>query len=136
MPEESAERCACLRGLHVLFVVDDLESCEPLRAALEQAGALVSVARSAGAAVTALETIRPDVLIADVGDAHEQPARLITRVRALARCAKIPAIVVSGDGGRDTRERLLAAGYREHMRRPVDAQQLRQLVASLAERRE
>ena len=113
--------------------MDDPESCEPLRAALEQAGALVSVAPSHGAAVTALEAIRPDVLVADMGDGHEEPARLITRVRALPRCAEMPAIVVTADGGRDAGERLLEAGYDHHVQRSVDVQRLRDLIALLAE---
>lgn len=129
MPEKSF-------GLHVLFVADDPESSEPLRAALEQAGALVSVAPSHDGAVNALEAIRPDVLLADMGGGEEEPARLITRVRALPRCAEMPAIVVTADGRRDARERLLEAGYQRHLRRPVDAKRLRRLIASLAQRHE
>jgi len=135
MPEESCGPWASLRGLHVFLVVDDVESRELLRAALEHAGALVSVPASADSALAALEAVRPDALLADVGDTDEQPATLITRVHALPGCAEIPSIVVTADGGCDARRRLLDAGYHEHVRRPVDVWGLCQVVVSVAERR-
>jgi len=125
---------ASLRGLHVFLVVDDADSRERMRAALERADALVSEAASTSAALTALEAMRPDVLLADVGDADERQTTFIMHVRALPRCAEIPSIVMTADGGGDARRRLLAAGYEEHVRRSVNASQLCQLVASVAER--
>src|SRR5262245_11947550 len=135
MPEENVEAGASLHGLHVVLIVDDAESRELLRTVLEHAGALVTVAASAGSALTALEAIRPDVLLTDMGDADEQPAAFIARVRALPGCADMPSIVVTADDGGDARRRLLRAGYHEHVRRPVDALELCQLVVSLVERR-
>jgi CheY-like chemotaxis protein len=126
---------ASLRGVHVFLVVDNVQSRELLRAALEHAGALVSMPASPGAALAALDAIRPDVLLADVGDTDQQPAALITRVRALPGCAAIPSIVVTADDDHDARRRLLDARYHEHVRRPIDARALCQVVASLAERR-
>jgi CheY-like chemotaxis protein len=124
-----------LRGLHVLLVVDDVGSRELLRSALEHAGALVSVVASASAALAALDAIRPDLLLADLGHTDQQPAALITRVRALPGCAAIPSIAVTADDDHDARRRLLDAGYHEHVRRPFDARALCQVVALLAERR-
>ena len=125
---------ASLRGLHVFLVVDDADSRERMRTALERADALVSVAASTSAALTALEAMRPDVLLADVGDADERQTTFITRTRALPCCAEIASIVITADGDEDARRRLLAAGYQEHVRRSVDASELCQLVASVAER--
>jgi len=135
MPEESLGERASLRDIHVFVVADDSESRELLRTVLEDAGALVSVAMSERAAVAGLEALRPDVLLADVGERDADPIALLKRVRALPDCAEIPSIVVTADGGAAHRARMLASGFQEHLSRPVDAWELCQLVQRLAARR-
>ena len=135
MPEESSGEQASLRDIHVFLVVDDSGSRELLRTVLEYAGALVSAIDSARSALAALEAIRPDVLITDVGDKGGDPVALIDRVRALPGCAEIPSIAVTADGRHGERQRLLASGFQEHVTRPIDAWELCRLVASLARRR-
>jgi len=135
MPEERFQERAPLRGIHILLVLDDAESGELLRTVLEDAGALVSVAAPARAAVPALEALRPDVLVADVGDEADHSSALIARVRALPGCAQIPSISVTADDLSNARQRLLTSGYQEHVPRPVNVWKLCRLVASLAARR-
>ncbi len=135
MPKESFKEHASLRGIHILLVVDEAESGELLRAVLEDAGALVSVAAPARSALPALEAIQPDVLVADVGDEADHAPTLIARVRAMPGCEEIPSIAVTAGGGREARQRLLTSGYQEHVARPVDVRELCRLVALLAARR-
>lgn len=127
MSEESFEGRASLHGIHVLLVADDLESRELLKTVLEYAGALVTVAASAPTALGALEAIRPDVLLSDLV-AEGGSEWLIRRVRALPRGGP-PAIVLAPRGGRDDRQRLLEAGYQEHLAKPVDPWELCRVVA-------
>ena len=134
MPEESFEEQSSLRGVHVLLVVDDPESRELMKTVLEYAAALVSPAASARDALGTLEGIRPDVLLIDLSTEGENALWLIERVRALPRGADIPAIAVTTRGGRDDRQRLLKAGFHEHVLKPVDPWELCRLVASLARR--
>jgi CheY-like chemotaxis protein len=136
MPKESFKEHASLRGIHILLVVDEAESGELLRAVLEDAGALVTVAAApARSALPALEAIQPDVLVADVGDEADHASTLIARVRAMPGCEEIPSIAVTAGGGREARQRLLTSGYQEHVARPVDVRELCRLVALLAARR-
>jgi CheY-like chemotaxis protein len=132
MPEESFEEQASLRGIHVFLVVDDPESRELMKTVLEYAGGLVSTGVSARSALGALEAIRPDVLLADLGTHGENALWLIERVRALAGAADMPAIVVTAPGAREDRQRLLKAGFQQHVLKPVDPWELCRLVASLA----
>jgi len=134
MPEKSFDEQASLRGIHVFLVVDDPESCELIKTVLEYAGALVSPVASARGALAALETIRPDVLLADLSGDGESAVALIERVRTLPGGRELPAIVVTARGGRDERQRLLKAGFHQHLLKPVDPRELCRLVASLAER--
>ena len=133
MPEESFDEQASLRGIHVFLVVDDPESRELIKTVLEYVGALVSPVASARGALAALETIRPGVLLADLSGDGESAVALIERVRTLGG-RELPAIVVTARGGRDERQRLLKAGFHQHMLKPVDPWELCRLVASLAER--
>src|SRR5919204_353489 len=64
----------------------------------------------------------------------EGAVALIERVRALPAGRELPAIVVTARAGRDERQRLLKAGFHQHMLKPVDPWELCRLVASLAER--
>ena len=94
----------------------------------------VSSVASARGALAALETIRPDVLLADLSGDGESAVALIERVRALPGGRERPSIVVTGRRGREERQRLLKAGFHQHMLNPVDPWELCRLVASLVER--
>ena len=135
MSEESFDEQASLRGIHAFLVVDDSESRELIKTVLEYAGALVSAVASARGALSALEAIRPDVLVADLSGEGDSAAALIERVRKLPGASDMPAIVITtARGGRDERQRLLKAGFQHHVLKPVDPWELCRLVATLAER--
>jgi CheY-like chemotaxis protein len=135
MPGESFDEQASLRGIHAFLVVDDSESRELIKTVLEYAGALVSAVASARGALSALEAIRPDVLVADLSGEGDSAAALIERVRKLPGASDMPAIVITtARGGRDERQRLLKAGFQHHVLKPVDPWELCRLVATLAER--
>jgi CheY-like chemotaxis protein len=134
MPGESFEEQASLRGIHAFLVVDDPDSRELIKTVLEYAGALVSAVASARGALAALEAIRPDVLIADLGGDGDGAVALIERVRKLPGAGDMPAIVITARGGREERQRLLKAGFQHYVLKPVDPWELCRLVATLAER--
>jgi len=136
MPEESFDEQASLRGIHVFLVIDDPESRELMKTVLEYAGGLVSAAVSARSALGALEAVRPDVLLADLGTQGENAVWLIERVRALPGAADVPSVVLTTAGAREDRQRLLKAGFQQYMLKPVDPWELCRLVASLASRRD
>ena len=134
MSEEGFEEQASLRGVHVFLVADDHESRELMKTVLEYAAALVSSAASARGALGALEAIRPDLLLCDLSTVGENAVWLIEHMRALPWGANIPAIVVTTRAARDERQRLLKAGFQEHVVKPVDPWELCRRVASLATR--
>ena len=71
--------------------------------ALEQSEAQVTAVASAGAALTALEGWKPDVLVSDIGMPKESGYVLIRKVRRLTReqGGKIPALALSAYAGAD-----------------------------------
>lgn len=88
---------------------------------------------SAGEALAALEEMRPDLLISDIGMPGEDGYGLIRKVRALpAGCGgKIPAIALTAYARTEDRLRALRAGYQMHISKPVELAELVAVMASL-----
>ena len=125
-----------LKGLRVLAVDDEAEARDLLTAMLERCGAHVRVAASAWAALEALESWRPDVLVSDIGMPDEDGYALIRKVRALPaeRGGRIPAVALTAYARTEDRVRALSSGYQVHVAKPVEPAELAAVVASLAGR--
>jgi signal transduction histidine kinase/ActR/RegA family two-component response regulator len=129
-----------LEGLRLLVVDDDDDTLEAMAVFLRWAGAEVTTAASAGeafaalAALTAAGRARPDLLIADIGMPGEDGYTLIRRVRALspAEGGSIPAVALTAYARPEDREKALAAGFQEHVAKPVEPGDLVALLALLA----
>lgn len=126
-----------LKGLRVLVVDDDEDTCKMLSMVLSRYGAEVEVSGSAHQALEALEW-EPDVLVSDIGMPGEDGYELISKVRkhGLERGRQIPAIALTAYAGAKDRLRALSAGYQIHLPKPVEPDTLIAAIASLAKRTE
>jgi CheY-like chemotaxis protein len=108
-----------LEGVHVLVVEDTDEHRELLRMALEYCGALVTTAASAKEAKRILDSIRPHVLVSDIG-MPDDGLELIREVKTVAQTKglHIPAIAITAY--RNRREELLAEGFADLVEKPLD----------------
>jgi len=125
---------SCLKGLTVLVVDDDADARELLTAILEHHSAKVVTASSAGEAYQTLESLRPDVIISDVGMPGEDGYSLIRNVRlkeARERHGWKPAIALTAHARVEDRLRALSAGYQAHVAKPVEPAELVAVIASL-----
>jgi PAS domain S-box-containing protein len=122
-----------LEGVRVLLVEDEQDTRELIRTILEGCGAQVTAVASAGAALAALEQVRPDVLVSDVGMPGENGYELIKKIRALGpeRGGKVPAVALTAYAGPKDRRRALLAGFQTHLAKPVEPDELLAVVASL-----
>ena len=127
-----------LQGLRVLIVEDDDDSRSLLSMMLRRNGAEVMAASSSQEAMNAIQKTTPDVLVSDIGLPGEDGYTLIRRIReALATNGGISvAIALTGYAGEKDRERALAAGYNEHLAKPVEPIQLVTAIAALTGRAE
>lgn len=125
-----------LRGVSVLLVEDDADARETLALLLEQCGAQVTSAGSAGEALKALARALPDVLVSDIRMAGEDGYDLIRKVRGLPpeRGARVPALALTAYAGAEHARKALAAGFEAHLAKPVAAAELLTRVARLAGR--
>jgi PAS domain S-box-containing protein len=123
-----------LSGIRVLIVDDQPDAREFLERLLAERGALVTVAASAAEALAHLELAAPDVLVADIGMPDVDGYELIRRVRRRERSrgGAVPAVALTAFAREVDRERALAAGYEEHVPKPVEPSVLFAVIARLA----
>ena len=123
-----------LDGLRVLAVDDDADSRALVKETLEAAGATVTAADSVAQAIERLSTIRPDVLLADIGMVESDGFDLIRRVRLLADpdVREVPAAALTAYARAEDRMKALQAGFQLHLAKPVDPAELIVAVAALA----
>jgi CheY-like chemotaxis protein len=126
---------AILEGVLVVVVDDEDDPRALFRDVLELAGARVTVASSARAALEAIEREMPDVLVSDIMMPDEDGYWLINAVRALPSGTGRPrALAITGDPRRNSRDQVLRAGYDAHLSKPVGVDVLCAAVARLAGR--
>jgi signal transduction histidine kinase len=116
-----------LGGRTVLVVEDHDDARELVVGVLEGAGARVLAATTVQEAVARATAVRPDVLVADLGLPGEDGYVLLARIRELFPA--IPALALTAYARAADRDRALAAGFQQHVVKPVDPQQLLELIA-------
>ncbi|MDV2995828.1 MAG: Sensor histidine kinase TodS [Chroococcidiopsis sp. SAG 2025] len=122
-----------LDGVNVLVVEDNNDSRDFIKFALEQAGATVTTVSSAADAVAYLERDRPDVLISDIAMPETDGYQFIQQLRATEQPGDkyIPAIALTAHAKPEDRSRSLAAGFQQHITKPVESTALIAAVAEL-----
>lgn len=125
-----------LQGLHVLVVDDEEDARDVVARLLRDAGATVTPADSAGAALRLLDDgLVADVIVSDVGMPDQDGYDFIREVRRLDRAtARVPAAALTALARLEDRTRALLAGFQTHLAKPVDPAELVATVASLAGR--
>jgi len=133
----SLERLATtheLEGVRLLVVDDEPDARELLRSVLEQRKATVSTASSADEAYDLFLSVRPDVLISDIGMPGTDGYALMHRIRALPpeQGGRTPAVALTAFTRMEDRTRALLAGYNLHIPKPVEPAELVVVVANLS----
>jgi CheY-like chemotaxis protein len=125
-----------LSGLRVLVVDDDEGTRDVAEAILGALGAVVLQAASSQAALDALISHRPDVLVADIEMPGEDGYTLINRVRSLParNGGATPAAALTAFARAEDRWRALDAGFQLHLAKPIEPVGLAIAVAHLAGR--
>ncbi len=111
-----------LKGARIMLVDDDCEGIQPLQILLETQQANVFCAESAKEALEKLSEERFDILISDIGMPGMDGFELIDKVRKLTdrQNYRLPAIALTAYAASEDRERVLSAGYKTHLTKPVD----------------
>lgn len=87
-------------------------------------------ARSVAEAMTLVTRERPAAIVSDISMPDEDGYALIRRLRTHG--LNIPVVAVTAHRYEHTRQRTLAAGFREHLTKPVEPETLCETVAAFA----
>jgi len=115
-----------------ILVVDDLEaSANSLSAVLKIWNHDVEIAYDAFAAVEKARAFKPDVILSDLGLPQMNGYQLAEQVRTLPELSKVVLIAVSGYGQPLDRQRSEAAGFVQHLVKPIDPSELERILAEV-----
>ncbi len=119
-----------LGDLSILLVDDDPDTCAGVALALQGRGARVWTAASVHQAMSIERLARPRVVISDISMPDQDGYVLIQQMRArdAERGTRTITIAMTGLAGSEDRARALAAGFDDHVAKPVDP---RALIAAL-----
>jgi signal transduction histidine kinase/CheY-like chemotaxis protein len=114
-------RVASLRMANVLVVDDDPDTLELLQSTLVTAGATSVGASSVAEAMSKVDGVAFDALISDIAMPGQDGYTLMTLLRDRLG-ARMPAatIALTAYASRADRDRAIAAGFREHLTKPVN----------------
>jgi CheY-like chemotaxis protein len=115
----------------VLVVDDDEDTVQLFATALAACGADVVTATSAAEALRAIASQAPDVVVTDIAMPGADGYWLVSEIRQLedVRARTVPVLAVTAFGQEHFRGRVLAAGFADHLEKPVDPEVLCLAVA-------
>jgi len=111
---------ALSRFERILVVDDNEDNAEMLAQALSQKGYETRVAHDAPSALRVAATFAPDIAFLDIGLPVMDGYELAVHLRDLPGLAQIQLIALTGYGRQEDRQKSQAAGFQQHLVKPVD----------------
>jgi PAS domain S-box-containing protein len=121
--------------LRLLVVDDNVDAAESLRMVLTMGGNQVATAHTGDTALQTAKEYRPDAILMDIGLPGLNGYQVAERLRETPDLKGVVLIAITGYGQEDDRQRSKQAGFDYHMVKPVDPQQLQQLLTMLSKKR-
>ncbi len=112
----------------ILVVDDNADAAEMLAMTLEAEGHEVVAAHSGPAALEMAAGYRPNVVLLDIGMPGMDGYEVARRLRQEPGMTDASLVAVTGYGQEEDRERTCAAGFDEHLVKPVDLDALRRVL--------
>lgn len=106
--------------LRVLVVEDDRDTAEMLRALLNSYGYIVAVAETSQQGIEAARRLEPHIVLCDIGLPDSDGYVVASVLKQGGQRTRARLIAVTGRGQPRDRLRALAAGFDEHLVKPVD----------------
>lgn len=119
-------------GLKVLVVDDNQDNANALRVMLKCLGHEASTAYDGLAAITAAESLRPDVILLDLGMPKLDGYEVCRQIRNQPWGPQILIIAQTGWGQEQDRERTRVAGFDHHLVKPIPHAKLLALLRDRA----
>ena len=135
-PVEETIHSLDIRARRVLVVDDNQDAADSLGMLLQLLGAEVLVVHDGRAALEALDSFRPGVVVLDLGMPGMSGLEVARRMREDPAHRAITLVALTGWGQRDDRRRTREAGFDYHLVKPADLTVLRRILARRGSREE
>ena len=119
----------------VVLIEDNEDVAVAYRALLHLLGHEATIARTGTAGVELTIRYQPDVVVCDIGLPDIDGYEVARRIRHDQRTAHIPLLAVSGYGQAADTARSRAAGFDEHLVKPLSSQSMAGALNALGQRR-
>jgi signal transduction histidine kinase/ActR/RegA family two-component response regulator len=117
--------------IKVLVVDDYVLAAESLALLLQEMGYRTHVVHDGAAALQAMKTFEPQVALVDIGLPVIDGYEVAQTVRRMPGRESLPLIAVTGYGQPGDRARVMAAGFDEHLVKPLDASRISELIEQM-----
>lgn len=124
----SGEKASTLRGVRVLLVEDNYDTARAMSRLLGTFGCDVRIADTVAAATRAASAQPFDLVLSDLGLPDGTGYDLMRQLRA---SHGLTGVAISGFGMEEDVRRSAAAGFAEHITKPVDIHRLKQVIERL-----
>ena len=108
----------------ILVVEDNPDTAESLRVLLADCGYQVMVAHTGQQGVETARKLRPHIVLCDIGLPDGDGYAVASVLRQTSDTIHARLIAVTGYGEAQHRRRALAAGFDQHLVKPIDLKQL------------
>lgn len=113
----------------VLVVDDHKDAAHTLTLLLQQGGHHAQMAQDGPEALALAASMRPDVVLMDIGLPEMDGYEVARRIRELPGLGDVRLIAVTGYGQETDKQAAVAAGFQLHLVKPVDPDQLARAIA-------
>lgn len=118
------------RSLRILIVDDNVDAADMLSMLLEVGGNTTRIEHTGNAGLAAVRDFEPDVVFLDIGLPDLSGHEIASRLRADPSLRRQPVLVaITGWGREDDRRQSRAAGFDQHLVKPVDHAKLNNVLA-------
>jgi signal transduction histidine kinase len=119
-------------GRRILVVEDNADAAESMLLLLRGIGHEVVVVTDGSEAIGVARSLKPEVILLDIGLPGMDGFQLAAALRALPETSHARLIAVSGYGQDKDRERSAQAGFDLHLVKPVDPRRLVEAITAVA----
>jgi len=131
LPEEAAHaprRPEPSRPREVLVIEDYADSAQALADALGLIGHRVRVAKTAAEGIALARSLRPEVVLCDIGLPDQDGYQVARTLRADEALGSTVLVALSGYAQEEDRERAARAGFDAHVPKPASLEALREIL--------
>ncbi|MGB3788824.1 MAG: chemotaxis protein CheB [Phormidesmis sp.] len=126
----SQRQVTASQSKRILVIEDNGDSAMVLQIYLEGAGYQVTLADDGKSGVTLARQLQPSVIISDIGLTAAMDGYAVAQaVRSEASLSSIYMIATSGYGQPEDKSKAKAAGFDEHLTKPINLKQVEALIA-------